>query len=473
MALAQRKPRTDPHGHDQPRIAPPVPARSEWKAFREIADKIGISLFPWQETASRYLTALGAGDHPLYREVAVIVARQNGKTTLLLPLVIGRLLKGRRVTHAAQHLRVTGEFHMELADIVQKHFSEYLPARRGISWRAGQEEIRFTTGGVYQIVAASKGAPRGPANELVIIDELREMEDNRFLAAIKPTIVAQRDGQVVYASNAGSESSVVLNGVKARAIEDPTLAYLEWSSDPEYAADNEAGWLQANPSVGHKDGLLENLRSEYHASRLAGTMAEFETEYLCRWVTTIRAPLVDSEAWQRCVAQELVPGRAVYMGVSMDPEGKRGSAALAWRQPDGTFALRALLEGTGDPIGPSEFGKDLRKLAIANRVMKTAFDPVSDREIAKYLPKSEAISGQHFSNASATFRRVVHSNQLRHMSADAITDDLNWTTRKDHEESGSFQAVRADEERPITAVLAAIRAVWLASGPPPTEAKVY
>jgi hypothetical protein len=41
-----------------------------------------------------------------------------------------------------------------------------------------------------------------------------------------------------------------------------------------------------------------------------------------------------------------------------------------------------------------------------------------------------------------------------------------WTARKALDE-GRFEAVRADDKRPITAALAAIRAVWLASGPRP------
>jgi hypothetical protein len=48
-----------------------------------------------------------------------------------------------------------------------------------------------------------------------------------------------------------------------------------------------------------------------------------------------------------------------------------------------------------------------------------------------------------------------------------------WTARKDHDESGSFQAVRANDDRPIPAALAAIRAVSAAFGPPLSRPKVY
>jgi len=273
-ARTRRKPQV---GSPLPRIAPPTPAKSDHKAFAALSTELGLELYPWQVQASRYLTAKSASGHPLYREVAVVVARQNGKTSLLLPLTVSRLLAGHRITHAAQHLRLPGEFHRALAETVLEHYPELVPKKRGISWRAGQEAIRLTTGGVYEIVAATGGAPRGPANKLVIIDELREMNDDRFLAGIKPTMIAQPDAQIVYLSNAGTSESVVLNSLRARAAEDPRLAYLEWSAPPDLAPDDMAGWLASNPAIGHKDGLLDNLGDEYRAALLGGTMANFET----------------------------------------------------------------------------------------------------------------------------------------------------------------------------------------------------
>jgi hypothetical protein len=44
---------------------------------------------------------------------------------------------------------------------------------------------------------------------------------------------------------------------------------------------------------------------------------------------------------------------------------------------------------------------------------------------------------------------------------------------KPHDQSGSFQAVRSDDDRPITAALAAIRAVELAANPPRGVARVW
>src|SRR5690349_14413610 len=98
MPAAARAIRRKPQvGSPRPRVAPPTPARTAVKGFIATAESIGLDLWPWQREAARYLTALGQGDRWLYREVAVIVARQNGKTELLLPLIVQRLLEGKRV----------------------------------------------------------------------------------------------------------------------------------------------------------------------------------------------------------------------------------------------------------------------------------------------------------------------------------------------------------------------------------------
>lgn len=462
-------------GKAKPRIAPPVPARSDIGAFRDVADELGYTLMPWQETAARYIEARGP-ERFLYRELAIVVARQNGKTTLLVPLIVKRLRAGKRIIHTAQNRELPREVFGMVADVIANDQTLF-PERNGRKTRPrfanGQEEIRLANGGLYRIVAPTRGGARGHAGvDLVIIDELREMDTFDFVAAAKPTTTASPDPQIVYLSNAGEDDSAVLNALRDRAGQDPSLAYLEWSASPERAADDVQGWLEANPAIGHMPAVMETLEAEYRAAKLSGTLALFEVEHLCRWVKTTREPLVEVGAWNLCAADALRPGKRAFMGVSMDPSGTRASAALAWQQPDGTVALQMLLQATGDPIDVSALGADLRTLALKRRVAKVAFDPMTDAELAKHVP-AEPVNGSKFANASAQFVNLVTAGRLKHHDCAAVADDLTWTARKPHEETGSFQAVRANDDRPITAALASIRAVWLASGPRPPRPKVY
>lgn len=467
-------------GSATPRIAPPQPLRSDIESFRRTAAELGIPLRPWQEVAASYLMATGPDGYPLYREVAIVVARQNGKTTLAKPFIVHQLREGRRITHLAQ----VRELPRKMFGLVAESLDESLfPKRRGKGGKehtvwprfgSGSEEILLANGGEYRIAAANRGGARGFTNDKVIIDELREMESTEIMEAAESTILTSPWGQIVYFSNAGTDESVVLNALRKRAQSDPSLAYLEWSADPDLDAGDRRGWLEANPSVGHDPVLLDSLERAYQRHRLGGTMPIFETENLCRWVHTMRPALVTSEQWDACRTAERPPRpQRQHVAVSMDPDGARASAAVAWLGRDGICYLTMLADVHGDPVDTSTIGRDWREASIARRVPRVGFDPLTDGELAKFFPTPKSISGQEFTNATANFVRLVQSGQLRWMDADAVGDDLRWTSRKENDETGSFQAVRANDDRPIPAALSAIRAVWLATGLRPTRPKVF
>jgi hypothetical protein len=472
MALPNAK-RGAPKGHAKPRIAPPTPARSDLVGFRATATALGIGLMPWQETAARYLEAQGADGRHLYREVAIIVARQNGKSKLLIPLIVKRLLAGARIMHTAQDRNLPREVFGVVAELMWEQHPEMFPMRNGRPTKPryanGQEEIRLTNGGVYSIVAPTRGGARGPSRDLVVIDELREMDTWDFIAAAKPTMTAAPDPQIVYLSNAGEVDSIVLNAIRDRRDDDPSLAYLEWSAAPERPADNLTAWAEANPSMGSEAEGMGSVRAyleaEYRTAKLEGTLAIFETEHLCRWVNSTREVLVNAAAWQLCEAETLGEPSRPVMAVSMDPSGTRASAAIAWQQDEGKVALRLLFDVTGRPIDTDRLGADLRDTAHGLGVKVVGFDPLTDAQLARFFPNSEPIAGQKYANATSRFVASVEASKLSWQDCAAVGDDLTWTARKPHDESGSFQAVRASDDRPITAALAAVRAVWLAANP--------
>jgi hypothetical protein len=437
-------------------------SKAIFATFLQSAADLEIELMDWQVVAARYLYALGPTERWLYPEFAALVARQNGKTTLLLPHILTRMRMSRRVLHTAQNREIPRETHELLASHLD---GSPEVAKGGIRWANGQEVIKFRNGGRYTLVAPRHGV-RGHHADDVIQDEVREQRDEMLRAAMLPTLAASPNPQTVYLSNAGDEESVVLNGLRRRKDERGPLAYLEWSADPVRSLDDEAGWAEANPALGHTISM-DRLRE----FRQTLTAATFETEHLCRWVVSTRERLVDEYAWDVCHGEVPEPRRP-FMGVSMDPSGTRASAAIAWQLEGGDVALRLLFDVAGSPIDTAALGKDMREKALRLGVASVGFDPLTDAELAKFFRKAEPISGGKYANASARFVTAVNGRRIRWDDARQVTEDLTWTARKPHDESGSYQAVRAKDDRPITAALAAIRAVWLASGPKPAAPKV-
>ena len=462
-------------GRSRPRVAPPTPARSDVKALEAVADELGHPFLPWQHTAARFIEALGPRGHQ-YREVAILVSRQNGKTELLRSLVIHRLRQGRRIMHTAQNRDLPREVFYDVAEFMWTHHRDMFPMRNDRETKPryanGQEEIRLTNGGRYRIVAPTRSGARGESNDDVIIDELREMDTFDFIGAAKPTMTTSEDPQLIYLSNAGESDSVVLNSVQARAGEDPNLAYLEWSAAPERKPDDRRGWAEGNPALGHLPGMMETLEAEYLANKLAGTLELFEVEHLCRSVISTEPAIVTQAAWSKAQAQ-LEDPRRTFVGINVDRSNTRASAVAAWLQADGSVAVRLVADVTGDPISLEALGPELRGRLAELNVREIAFDPYTDGELAAYLLRTRPVRGLAYASASQSFARRVDMGTLHWDTAVEVGEDLKWLTRR-ASQSG-WMAVKTKDDRPVTAGLAAIRAVGLALEAPEAnrEARIW
>lgn len=458
-AAARRKAPQLLTGRASPRLSPPIPAVGLLDKYKEAAADLGIALMPWQEHAARYMTAR-TGERWNFRSVCIVVARQNGKTELLLPRIVMGLRMGRRMIHTAQNRFIPRETFLRVAAELTND-----PLVKEIRFANGQETIKYTNGGRYTLVAPNPNV-RGNSADDIFIDEVRQQRNFELIGALKPTMIASKDPQIVYLSNAGDEGSVVLNDLRSRADSDRSLAYLEWSASPERAIGDRAGWAEANPSLGTTIQL--DTLEDFFTSMPA---AEWETEHLCRWVVTMAPRVMDEAVWQRSKGFTERPVRP-WMAVSVDPSGVRASAAIAWRQSDGSIGLKVIADVHGNPINVDKLGPELVQRSMRMGVQAVGFDPWTDAELAKHFRNAKSVNGRDFANSSASFVSVAEGQRLRWDDAEAVGADLPWTARK-HHDSGAWLAVKAKDDKPITAILAAIRAVGLASGPITTPPRVF
>src|SRR5688500_3553375 len=86
-----------------PRIGPSLSTYSLIDDVLDAADALQITLWPWQRYGLDVAMSVDADHRFLYREVAWIAARQNGKTEKLLPRIKWALDYGRRIIHTAQN----------------------------------------------------------------------------------------------------------------------------------------------------------------------------------------------------------------------------------------------------------------------------------------------------------------------------------------------------------------------------------
>jgi hypothetical protein len=159
------------------------------------------------------------------------------------------------------------------------------------------------------------------------------------------------------------------------------------------------------------------------------------------------------------------------MGIGVASDARRASVALAWQDESG-FVNLDLVEDISDDLDLDKLGEALHQRAVKAGVTGVGYAGWTDQGLARHMgKKGKAVDGRDWASACVNFSRLVETGFLRWRGTDTISNDLLWLARKPHE-SGAWQAVVIDEEHPATAALAAIRAVWLASGPRPPMPRI-
>jgi phage terminase large subunit-like protein len=428
---------------------------------------VGKPLLDWQAYALDVGLEVEADGSWAYQDVAIAVARQNGKTggTLEPRILVGLLLWGETILHSAQNRDLPRESFLYIAEVLESRFPGRLASRPR---RAnGQETVRMANGGSYRIIAPRPDAPRGHHADLVVLDEVREYRDTSFVSAILPTQNTSPNPQVWWASNAGDPDSVVLNGLRARGLEgDPSLAWMEWSADPALPDDSREAWAQANPSLG---SLIDEERIAHLQATL--TPEAFQTEVLCRWVDISGTRAVPAPLWTAAASGTMegpeAPTRPV-LSIDIDPDRNAVAMVAAWPMSDGRIGTDLVLYRTGDLTGLEE--TVLREVSDLGPSL-IGYDPWTTQALADHLVSkgiaTTPVTGRAWVSACQTLIDLLTTDRLRHPGREAMETQLAHAGRRDTRE-GRWWITRGSE--PIPAVTATARAVYLASRPRPVYA---
>lgn len=360
------------YGSAEPRVCTP-PLREltpETSLGFEVIDfayeVLGITLLPWQRAALIRMLELTEDGQLRFRTVIILVARQNGKSTLAQVLTIWLLFVWGwpLILGTAQDLDVAESLWEEVVDIVHED-DELAELVAGVTKVNGKKALNLTTGAKYKVKAANRRAGRGLSGNLVLLDELREHQTWDAWGAITKTTMARAEALILALSNAGDVTSRVLRYLRLmahKALGDPdgvaaaeegadagptqfdlealepideplddddeldefelddvdlgiddleqdedTLGILEWSAPPGCDRRDRKGWSWANPSRNYTIGD----RAIAAACRDDPEWV-FRTEVLCQWNDGATSGPWAPGSWEATTV-ETTPG----------PEGRR------------------------------------------------------------------------------------------------------------------------------------------------------
>lgn len=281
-------------------------------------DVLGHPLDPWQEWVVIHLGELLEDGRPRFRKVLIMVARQNGKTELLVVLSLFWIFVDRVATvlGTSTKLDYAAESWRKACKLARRvpALNAEIPKRGGIRkangeqvlWRADAEEQALEDGSRYKIAASNEEGGRSLTIDRLVLDELRQHKDYSAWDASEPSTSAIPDAQIVAITNAGSDASVVLNDMREDAVHyietgegDPRLGLFEYSAPDGSSPVDPDALAQANPNMGRRISVEDLLNEGAAAMRIGGKkLAGFKTEKMCMRAS-VMDPAVDLETWGR------------------------------------------------------------------------------------------------------------------------------------------------------------------------------
>ncbi len=349
-------------GKMEPRIwTPPLRKLTEktslgFAAVEYAKTILGMELYPWQEWALIHAFEIVGDLSSLdwrfrFRTVLFMVSRQNGKTelskviasfflnVLQVEAVFGTSLSMDKAEEVWEGVISEQENHEALAQDILT-----------VARRNGGKKLVLTGLRTYKVGAPTRRAGRGDANDLVMLDEVREHRDWETWSAAVSSTNAKPNGMTVCFSNAGDPDSIVLRQIRSQAIENidgtkakdfggsvdgDSLALFEWSAPEKAETDDLEALAQANPALGYGRLTERALMS----NRGTFPEAKFRSECMCQQVETILPEPFPDGAWIGGTDETstIREDSELFWGVDMSQDRRWTTIAVCGLREDGNY----------------------------------------------------------------------------------------------------------------------------------------
>jgi hypothetical protein len=321
-----------------------------------LADRAGLVLDPWQRLVLRD----GMGERPDGRwaafEVAVMVARQNGKGGIFEARCLAGLflLQERLIMYSCHEFKTAQEMFRRIEELIAGTPSMSRRVK-AVSRSKGDEGIELTTGQRLRFVARSTGSGRGFSGDCNIWDEAQHLGDGP-VDALMPTMSARPNPQLWYGCSAPDKDMAPCEQItrvrqRARSGEAKRLAYFGWEavlcdeSCPTGCAEHDdpsspMTWAKTNPGLGIRI-TAEHIAAERESMSAKG----FSRERL----SIGNYPSVDGgwevvseAAWTAVADEQSRPLDPVAFAVEVSPDRNAAAIAAAGVREDGLIHVEVI-----------------------------------------------------------------------------------------------------------------------------------
>jgi hypothetical protein len=309
----------------------------------DLAASAGLILDPWQAYVLR--NSLGEREDGRWSalEVGLIVARQQGKGSVLEARELAGLVlfRDRQIMHTAHELKTSMKHFRRLVSLFDG--SDDLRRRvKKVVRSNGKEGLEMVDGALLECLARTKNAGRGFTGDLVVLDEAYALTADQMEASM-PTMLAVDNAQVWYASSPPLDavSGQVLMSIRDRAEagKESRLAWFDYglggSLDrlEDVDLDDRANWRAALPSLRSGRVREENIE----AMRAMLTDVGFAREILGIWPPGLAGAfqIIPEQAWSTACDPESEIAGPLALAAAVSVDRSRAAICAVGARADG------------------------------------------------------------------------------------------------------------------------------------------
>lgn len=471
-------------GAQRPRVShiPEYDVSSGEEAI-ELAALAGLALDDWQQYVLRHSLGERADGRWAAPTVGLVVARQNGKGSILEAIELaGLFLLGEElIIHTAHRQKIATNHFRRVRNLI-KGVPEFHDRVAKYSEGKGSEAIELKDGRRIEFATRMSGNARGLSAQRIVYDEAMFLTENDR-SAIAPTMAAQSlesNVQTWYVGSAVDDEDPAQDGIPFAQVRQsgidglPNVAYFEWSApgdDPERVTDemrrDPQAWAQANPGLGIRISpeWIETERTVEMGPR------GFAVERLSigSWPDPSEGAgrVISGEAWAavecRDESQRII-GEKTF-AIDVNPERTWGAIDVSGLRPDGFWhvavvehkrstgwivpACRALQDehpeasfayDVGGPVGKSNIPEELREAGV--RLIEA--------------------DQTDYAQAFAGFCDAVRDQTMRYPAGEGALTDAVADAREQAMGDASKWSRRSSTSADITPLVAGSLALWAA-----------
>lgn len=316
---------------------------------------------PWQRAVADVACEIDPATGRLfYRTVVITVMRQQGKSSLLLPVWVHRAMTWPdvRVAWTMQSAKAArfkwAEEHVPR--LLSSPLRALLDQDNGVRLSNGTEHVRFANGSMQTLLASTMSAGHGDVVDLGIVDEAMAQPDDRLHQALKPAMKTRhREGMpgaqlwVVSTMGPDGEARWFNDQVDAGRMavdngtsEEDRICYVEYSAHEDEDPGDPAVWWGCMPALGYTVDE-DTVRAEYREAMLVPDgLAGFRRQALNQRTSQRADPPFPLEVWDAGVASADRPEDGLVWAVDVSPDQASAAVAVAWRRPDGAAQVQVV-----------------------------------------------------------------------------------------------------------------------------------